>query len=128
MNELSFLAATDKAATSIMDALPHLAGMLMVMITLTILWGVCVITAKLVQIFLPEPKATVAPAVKSAPAPAAAPRPSASEGLTPEIIAAIAAAVATVTGQSCRIISIKPMSTSWERAGRHSVLTSHRIR
>ncbi len=128
MNELSILAATDKAATSMMDALPHLAGMLMVMITLTILWGVCVITAKLVQVFLPEPKAAVAPAVKATPAPAAAPQASVPEGIAPEIIAAIAAAVATVTGQSFRIISIKPMSTSWERAGRHSVLTSHRIR
>jgi hypothetical protein len=50
------------------------------------------------------------------------------EGISPEIIAVIAAAVATVTGKSHRIISIKPMSTSWERAGRQSVLTSHRIR
>jgi hypothetical protein len=60
--------------------------------------------------------------------PAGAPQPTAPDGVTPEIVAAIAAAVATVTGQSHRIISIKPMSTSWEKAGRHSVLTSHRIR
>ena len=128
MNFISILAATDKAATSIMDALPHLAGMLMVMITLTILWGVCVITAKLVKIFIPEPQAAVAPIAKPAAKPAASATPAAPEGIAPEIVAVIAAAVATVTGQSCRIISIKPMSTSWERAGRHSVLTSHRIR
>ncbi|MCU0750121.1 MAG: OadG family protein [Akkermansiaceae bacterium] len=126
MNVFSILAATDKPATSIMDALPHLAGMLMVMVTLTILWGVCVITAKLVKIFIPEPQAAVAPVAKPVATPAAT--PATPEGIAPEIVAVIAAAVANVTGQPCRIISIKPMSTSWERAGRHSVLTSHRIR
>jgi hypothetical protein len=67
----------------------------------------------------------------SAPAPAKAPAPAPTahdDGIAPEIIAAIAAAVATVTGKSHRIISIKPMNTSWEKAGRQSVLTSHRIR
>lgn len=53
---------------------------------------------------------------------------SASQAIPPEIVAVIAAAVATMTGGSHRIVSIKPMSTSWERAGRQSVLTSHRIR
>ena len=120
------LAAAEKASTSIMDAVPHLAGMAMVMLTLTILWGVCVLTAKLVSVFLPEPKPLAAPVAKT-PAPAA-PQAAALDQISPEIVAVIAAAVATVTGQSCRIISIKPMSTSWERAGRQSVLTSHRIR
>lgn len=128
MNVLSILAATDKPATSIMDALPHLAGMLMVMITLTILWGVCVVTAKLVKVFIPEPQAAAAPVANPAAKPAATPAPAIPEGIAPEIVAVIAAAVASVTNQPCRIISIKPMSTSWERAGRHSVLTSHRIR
>jgi hypothetical protein len=50
------------------------------------------------------------------------------DSIAPEIIAIIAAAVAAATGKSHRVISIKPMSTSWERAGRQSVLTSHRIR
>jgi len=72
----------------------------------------------------PAPQAA-APAAASIPAAAPAHH---DEGLAPEIIAAIAAAVATVTGKSHRIVSIKPMSTSWERAGRQSVLTSHRIR
>lgn len=63
----------------------------------------------------------------SADAKAAAP-PAHTDGLTPEIIAAISAAIITVVGKSHRIISIKPMSSSWERAGRQSVLTSHRIR
>lgn len=126
MNPIPILAVAEKSGASISDALPHLAGMLMVMITLSILWGVCAITAKLVHTFLPEPAPS--PAAKPAPrtaAPAAAP---ATSGIAPEIVAVIAAAVAASTGRSHRIVSIKPMSTSWERAGRQSVLTSHRIR
>jgi Na+-transporting methylmalonyl-CoA/oxaloacetate decarboxylase gamma subunit len=120
------LAAAEKTHTSIMDAVPHLAGMLMVMITLTILWGVCALTAKLIQIFAPEPKAIASPVAK--PAEASTATPDAHTGIPIEIIAVIAAAVTTVTGKSHRIISIKPMSTSWEKAGRQSVLTSHRLR
>jgi Na+-transporting methylmalonyl-CoA/oxaloacetate decarboxylase gamma subunit len=128
MNVISILAATDRAATSFIDALPHLAGMLMVMVSLTILWGVCVLTAKLVHVFLPEPKAALAPVAKPVSKPATTPPPAAPEGIAPEIVAVIAAAVSSVTHQPFRIVSIKPMSTSWERAGRQSVLTSHRIR
>lgn len=121
---------------SFLDALPHMAGMAVVMITLAVLWGVCAFTAKMVSIAFPE-KAPAKPAVPSAataepsaatPAAAAAPAP-ANSGVSPEIVAVIAAAVATVTrNEPVRIVSIKPMSTSWERAGRQSVLTSHRIR
>jgi hypothetical protein len=61
----------------------------------------------------------------------AAPNPqsnSDSDIILPEIVAVIAAAVAACAGKNIRIVSIKPISSSWERAGRHSVLTSHRIR
>jgi Na+-transporting methylmalonyl-CoA/oxaloacetate decarboxylase gamma subunit len=124
MHFTPILALAGKTSTSVMDALPHLAGMFMVMSTLTILWGVCALTAKLVHRFVPEPAAAVTPAAK----PAATPQPAAPVGLSPEIVAVVAAAVATAIGQSHRIISIKPISSSWERAGRQSVLTSHRIR
>ncbi len=117
------------SSTSVLDTLPHLAGMLMVMVTLTILWGVCAVTAKLVQILTPASKSATAPA----PAPAkpaareAKPEPRA-DVIAPELVAVIAAAVATTLGQKVRIVSIKPSSTQRERAGRQSVLTSHRIR
>lgn len=128
MHFTPILAAAAKAPTSIMDAVPLLAGMLMVMFTLALLWGVCAFTAKMVQLFAPEPKAAAAPVTKPATTPPGATQPAAPVGIPPEIVAVIAAAVATVTGRNHRILSIKPMSTSWERAGRQSVLTSHRIR
>jgi hypothetical protein len=71
-------------------------------------------------------KPAAAPVV-SAPAKAAA-KPNAPEEISPEIIAIIAAAVSCFTGQPQRIVSIKRQSTSWEKAGRQSVLSSHRIR
>lgn len=126
-----FIAATAESAAnsrSILDALPHIVGMAMVMITLACLWGVCAFTAKLTGILLPSSRSEALPPAP-APAPATSPPPAPTHaGIAPEIVAVIAAAVASATGQACRIISIKPMSTSWERAGRQSVLTSHRIR
>jgi sodium pump decarboxylase gamma subunit len=131
MNSLFLLATTEASHShSFMDGLPHLAGMLMVMVTLTILWGVCALTAKLISVLQPESKPPVTAPAKAATTPApAAPVSNDSSSIAPEIIAVIAAAVATVSGNKpVRIVSIKPMSTSWERAGRQSVLTSHRIR
>ena len=120
---------------SFLDALPHLAGMAMVMVALTFLWGVCALTARIVQMFVNEnadtaPTAsgnpTVAP-VQAEPAQAAAAVSNA--GIAPEIVAVIAAAVASIHGnRPVHIVSIKPMNTGWERAGRQAVLTSHRIR
>jgi len=52
----------------------------------------------------------------------------AAAGITPEIIAVIAAAVATATGSSRRIVSVRSQDPHWEKAGRQSILTSHRIR
>lgn len=123
MVPVQILAVATKTTVSVMDALPHLAGMLMVMITLTILWGVCAFTAKLIQILMP-------PVARTAPAPAAKVPPAAAEidAIPPEIVAVIAAAVATTTGKQVRILSIKPQTSSWEKAGRQSVLSSHRIR
>jgi len=113
---------------SVMDALPHLGGMLMVLITLTILWGLTALVSKIVAIINPKPPAVFGIQAQDQPAAAAQPAPPADAGIAPELVALIAAAVAASTGKTHRVISIKPMSTSWERAGRQSVLTSHRIR
>jgi len=76
------------------------------------------------------PQTPVAPP-QSQPAPLAPvmPQPApaiAAAGIAPEIIAVIAAAVAT--GSSRRIVSVKIQDPHWEKAGRQSILTSHRIR
>lgn len=117
------------SSTSVLDTLPHLAGMLMVLVTLTILWGVCATTAKLVQILIPESKPSVANVAAPAKPPATVKKPEPhADFIAPEVVAVIAAAVSATLGPKVHIISIKPSSTQWERAGRQSVLTSHRIR
>lgn len=103
---------------------PYLLGLLAIFIALVAIFRVSALKQELEKSSSPQPQPAPAPAAKSV----AAVQPAAVEGTPPEIVAVIAAAVASMTGGRGRVISIKPMSTSWERAGRQSVLTSHRIR
>lgn len=113
MQALPILAATH--LETFVKAMPHLLGMLMVMITLAILWGVCSLTAYLIHHFMP--------AVAQANAPRAA-----TSGIPPETVAVIAAAVNVVTDEGYKVISIRSQDSNWEKAGRQSVLSSHKIR
>jgi hypothetical protein len=73
-------------------------------------------------------QAPVAPSPALEPV-SAKPLPEATDDVIPsEIIAVIAAAVSCFTSSNHRIVSIRRQSSTWERAGRQSVLTSHRIR
>lgn len=125
MNQLPILASSVNEigkSHSVSDALPHLLGMLLVILTLAALWGVCALSATLIKALIPEPApATPAKATPDVPNPV-------TTGIPPEIVAVITAAVASVTGPSHRIVSVKPQSSSWAKAGRQSVLSSHRIR
>ncbi|RPJ35346.1 MAG: hypothetical protein EHM17_03000 [Verrucomicrobiaceae bacterium] len=126
---------------SVWDALPHLGGMLMVLITLTLMWGITAAVAKIIAILharqAPASAPQPAPAKTTAPTPAsevpvavvaAAVAEYYSDTVPSEIAAVIAAAVTCMSGGTRRIISIKPMDMSWEKAGRQAVLYSHRIR
>jgi biotin carboxyl carrier protein len=87
---VSILATADRAGVSTLDALPHLLGMVMVMVVLAVLWGVCAFTAKMIQIFVPEPKTVPGPLSKTAAKPIMAREPAAEEvaaALTPETTA-----------------------------------------
>jgi hypothetical protein len=73
-------------------------------------------------------QAPVAPSPALEPV-SAKPSPEATDDVIPsEIIAVIAAVVSCFTSSNHRIVSIRRQSSTWERAGRQSVLTSHRIR
>lgn len=115
------LGATQSAEVA--DTFPYLTGMLVVFATLVALWGVCALSAALIRILVPEPAVALRSELKPVTPPDTEP-----VGIDPEIIAVISAAVASVTGSSHRIVAIKLRSSSWEKAGRHSVLTSHKIR
>jgi hypothetical protein len=124
---------------SVWDALPHLGGMIMVLITLTVMWGVTAAVAKLITILhahqaaaAPAPSPAAPPAASAAPVAAIAAAVAATyeneQIVSSEVAAVIAAAVACMSGGSRRVISIRPVDSSWEKAGRQSVLYSHRIR
>lgn len=85
-----------------------------------------------------------AAAPKPAPKPAASAAPAATEptpvqvaalaagifnaarsNITPEVIAAIAAAVKVTVGHEVRILDIKPVSTTYAQSGRASIMSSH---
>ena len=73
-----------------------------------------------------SPPATPAPA--SAPVTPQAAPPVVAEGISPEILAVICAAVAAASSSARRIVSVRSLDPMWEKAGRQSILTSHRIR
>lgn len=124
---LTYLLAQAGKMETFLSSFQYLTGVLVVLVTLSILWGICAFTGWLVKTLIPTP-ATVAPArpVASKPQPAAA--PAATSGVPPEIVAVIAAAVHSAVGKDARVVSIKPPDFTWEKAGRQAVLGSHRLR
>ncbi len=134
MHAFQILAATAAKAgiwETFLGGFPHLLGMLVVLITLACLWGVCSLTAWLIKTVVPEPvTAAIAPAppVDAERPHSASPAPASTQGIAPELVAVIAAAVHTAVGKGHKVISIKPQDTNWQQAGRHAVLGSHRIR
>ena len=110
-------AAADKATVS--DALPHVMGFVVVVVTLAILWALCASTGVILQKLLPP-----TPVAQ----PAAARTQAAADSVSPETLVVIAAAVTAVTGKSRRIVSVQPHNPAWSQAGRQQIHSSHNIR
>jgi Na+-transporting methylmalonyl-CoA/oxaloacetate decarboxylase gamma subunit len=125
-----FLAAAEKMSVgkTFLAAIPHLLGMVVVMVTLTVLWGVCELVSYLIKTYVPVTAEVAAPKAAPAASPAPAAQAAATSGLSPETIAVIAAAVNTVAGSGYKVVAIKPQNSNWEKAGRQSVLSSHKLR
>ena len=121
MIQLPILLAVEAAAKpTVSDALPHLMGFVVVLVTLTVLWGVCALIGTILQKVAPPATGILTKAV-----PAKAPDDGA---ITRETLVVIAAAVAAVTGKPRRIISIQPHHPAWSQAGRQEILSSHKVR
>jgi Na+-transporting methylmalonyl-CoA/oxaloacetate decarboxylase gamma subunit len=125
-----FLAAAEKMSIgkTFLAAIPHVLGMFVVMATLTVLWGLCELMAYLIKTYVPVKEEVVAPRAAPAASPAPAVQAAATSGLSPETIAVIAAAVNTFAGSDYKVVAIKPQDSNWEKAGRQSVLSSHKLR
>ena len=142
--------ATAEAATeaapgrfeTFLSGFPHLLGVLVVIGTLAVLWGLCVLMGKLIRTLLPgllAPEAVPAPVVGPAPAAAMPPEMVAAIAavtydrqpattVPSEIVAVIAAAVHSAVGKDSRVVAIRPSDSNWEKAGRQAVFGSHRFR
>lgn len=123
------------AARAPFDALVHFIGTLV--IVASVAWSAYCLINYLIKRYAPPAAPTTAPTVAPTPAPAVAPAPAppapveaspAATAIPAHIVAVIAAAVYSTLGDKQRIISIKPQDSTWEKAGRQTVLTSHRIR
>lgn len=108
------------------DSLHILLGFVFVIVVLAILAGV---TQAVGFIFsMKKPAAAKPVAVAAAPAPVAA-APAASEGISPEVVAVIAAAVHTTLERPHRILSIRPSTDRyWAAEGRREIFRSHKVR
>ena len=108
----------------LLAAAEHLAGFVIVLLALTLLWGLTVLIGRF---FASSAAAAVPPA---GPAPAAAPATPAPAGdeLTDEEIVVISAAVAAMVDGRHRVVSVQPVQSSWGQQGRREIHASHRIR
>ena len=116
----TLLAAEVVSKPTVSDALPHLLGFVVVLVTLVVLWGICLLIGAILQKVMP-PAAVTPP--KTVPAKALE-----DGSIAPETLVVIAAAVAAVTGKPRRIISLQPHHPAWSQAGRQEILSSHKVR
>lgn len=107
---------------NLLAAVPHIAGMVVVLLALTSLWALSAIAARLVAL-VERP---------AAPAPALPPQPSAPPPETihvdDEDAAVVAATVAMLVAGTHRIIAIRPVMSAWGQQGRQDIHASRRLR
>jgi hypothetical protein len=107
------------ASSPFLDSLEHIAGFLVVLVALTLLW---ILTATIGKIFLKMGLVSPAPGQTHA-------APDGEDGPGEEEVAAIAACVVAILGRRSRIVSIRRgRSTDWNREGRREHFSSRRIR
>ena len=101
---------------SFVDSLEHIIGFFLVLVALTLMWG---LTVGLGRVFKPA---------KAGPAAAAEAAGAADSGPDEQEVAAIAATVACLMGHRSRVVSIRSAAKDWSREGRREHFASHRIR
>jgi len=135
MHHLTLSAASIAVASvGMFDSLALFVGKLVIIASL--IWSGYSLITYLIRRSAPPAKpaslltrSTPTPVPAPVPAPIAAPLATNAEATIPTaIVAVIAAAVQTMLDEKHRIISIKPQDSSWEKAGRQAILSSHRIR
>jgi sodium pump decarboxylase gamma subunit len=107
-------------AQNLWEAAGLLVGFVIVMLALTVLWGLTALMSRLVARLERPPPATAA---TPAPMPAVA---AAAADPGEEVIAVVAAAVAVLLDRPHRILHVLPLPSAWGRQGRLDGHASHR--
>jgi hypothetical protein len=111
---------------NLVEAAETLTGFVIVMIALTVLWGLTTLTGR---IFAGRvAKATVPGAVPASAAGASPPAAASEENEVDDDLVVVAAAAASLLATTHRIVSVRPVDSSWGRQGRRDIHASHRIR
>ncbi|MCD8482496.1 MAG: OadG family protein [Verrucomicrobia bacterium] len=118
---------------SVIEAMEHMTGFIIVLMTLGILWGLTALMGKFAIAWeraqncgkTPNPSTA---ADKPSPAPVVAVASNADDGPTDEEVVIIAAAVSMMLSGRHRIVSIRAGSSDWSREGRRQIFSSHKIR
>lgn len=110
-------------SSELLAAAEHLVGFVIVVIALSVLWG---LTALMGRIFgsVGGQKAAAGPTAPASASAAAA--PSTEDGDDDLIV--VAAAAALMIGERHHIVSIRSAPSSWGQQGRRDIHASHRIR
>jgi glutaconyl-CoA/methylmalonyl-CoA decarboxylase subunit delta len=101
-------------------AAEHLTGFVIVMLALTVLWGLTALMGKIVARFDKTPAKPAAVPVPAASAPVA-------EAIDDDLVVVAAAAAAMLDARH-RIVAVRPQVSSWGQQGRRDIHASHRIR
>ncbi|MGA8053058.1 MAG: OadG family protein [Burkholderiales bacterium] len=111
---------SDTHFQNLLAAAELLVGFVIVMLTLSVLWGLTALMGRIVARFERRgPQAAVAAR--------AAPERVVSGGVEDDELAVIAAAVALTLDVPHRVVSVQPQPSSWGQQGRRDLHGSHRI-
>jgi Na+-transporting methylmalonyl-CoA/oxaloacetate decarboxylase gamma subunit len=105
-------------------AAEHLAGFVIVMLALSLLWGLTVVLGRVVARI--EKLRTLPVAVPAATIPPVG-APTGVEVSDDELVV-IAATVAAMIDGRHRVVAVRPVQSSWGQQGRREIHASHRIR
>lgn len=115
---------------NVVQSFEHLTGFVIVMIALSVLWGLTALMGKVMG--GADAKSTGAGPAADRPAPAVAPLAAtvaqASTDEEDDALIVVAAAAAALLQREHRIVAVRPIASSWGQQGRRDIHASHRIR
>jgi Na+-transporting methylmalonyl-CoA/oxaloacetate decarboxylase gamma subunit len=111
---------------ALLDAAEHLTGFVIVMLALSVLWGLTALMGRIVALL--EKRKAAATATASLVSGIGAPDDASADAVPEEDLVIIASAVAALVDGPHRVVSVEPRPSSWGQQGRREIHASHRIR